>query len=128
MKLSSLTKLEEFLLAGERRQAYHYALDEKLWGHAMLIARSLDQEAWNEVVQEFIKSELGNAQISTSTNTTPLKKASGLEGLKVAYGLFGGFGASSSWFFVSVGGLGCLTCHDSTADFSISTSRRSHKA
>jgi hypothetical protein len=90
VKLSVLKRLEEFLLAGERRHAYHYALDEKLWGHAMLIARSLDTEAWMDVVHAFIKSELENIQLPGTDSPV-----TGLESLRVAYGLFGGMGASS---------------------------------
>ncbi|KAG5342761.1 hypothetical protein C0989_008711 [Termitomyces sp. Mn162] len=80
---STLNKIQDFLLRGERRQAYHLALDEKLWGHAMVIASSIDKEAWKEVVQEFLRTELGN---NSSTS-------SGRECLRVAYSLFSGQGA-----------------------------------
>jgi COPII coat assembly protein SEC16 len=92
LKLSNLFKLEEFVLAGERRQAVQYALDEKLWGHAMLISRSLDSEAWLEVVQAFVNSELDGLRSSMGPES---KGSKSIESLKVAYGLFSGFGASS---------------------------------
>ncbi|KAG2030125.1 vesicle coat trafficking protein Sec16 mid-region-domain-containing protein, partial [Suillus americanus] len=56
---STLDKIQEFLVRGERRQAYHYALDEKLWAHTMIIASSIDKEAWKDIVNEFLKGELG---------------------------------------------------------------------
>lgn len=95
VKLSSLAKIEEFLLAGERRQAYQYALDEKLWAHAMLIARSLEADAWMEAVQVFLTTELDAVSSAMPSND---KSAHALQGLKVAYGLFGGLGASSRKF------------------------------
>lgn len=87
---SSLDKLQAFLLRGERRQAYHYALDEKLWAHAMLISSSMDKDAWKEVANEFIKSELG-VQVGQSN----AKLVNGRESLRVAYSLFAGQGAAA---------------------------------
>jgi hypothetical protein len=84
---SSLNKIQEFLLLGERRKAYYYALDEGLWSHAMVIASSIDKEAWKEVVQEFIRHELGPREPASST--------SGRESLRMAYSLFSGQGAAA---------------------------------
>ncbi|KIJ69376.1 hypothetical protein HYDPIDRAFT_145368 [Hydnomerulius pinastri MD-312] len=97
---SSLDKIQEFLVRGERRQAYHYALDEKLWAHAMIIASSIDKDAWKEVVNEFLKGELGvhdgpqratlpgrGKDVSSQTN--------GREWLRVAYSLFSGQGPAA---------------------------------
>ncbi|KAJ3551642.1 hypothetical protein NP233_g13043 [Leucocoprinus birnbaumii] len=96
---TELDKIEEFLLRGERRQAYHYALDQKLWAHAMVIASSIDKEAWKEVVSEFIRADLGVKGSGSfalpgraDSHTSPVN---GREGLRVAYSLFSGQGASS---------------------------------
>ncbi|KAH7914707.1 Sec23-binding domain of Sec16-domain-containing protein [Hygrophoropsis aurantiaca] len=96
---SALDKIEDFLVRGERKQAYHYALDEKLWAHAMVIASSIDKDAWKEVVQEFIKTELGSYDISKhgaapgSHEQSP--STNGREWLRVAYSLFSGQGPTA---------------------------------
>lgn len=98
---SSLDKIQEFLVRGERRQAYHYALDEKLWPHAMIIASSIDKEAWKEVVSEFLKVELGvhdavqHATASRSKNPSQCQ-TNGREWLRVVYSLFSGQGPTAS--------------------------------
>ncbi|KAJ6630820.1 Sec23-binding domain of Sec16-domain-containing protein [Mycena sp. CBHHK59/15] len=89
LRPSALDKIQEFLVRGERRQAYHYALDERLWAHAMVIASSIDRDAWKETVNEFLRTELGanDNHIATPTN--------GREGLRVAYSLYSGQGSAS---------------------------------
>ncbi|CAE6420436.1 unnamed protein product [Rhizoctonia solani] len=97
VKPDALDKIQELLLQGERRQAYHYALDERMWAHSMLIASSLDKDAWKEVVNEFIRSELG---VRTDQKKPPPfggdpSVANGREPLRVAYSLFAGHGPAS---------------------------------
>jgi hypothetical protein len=98
VKPDALDKIQEFLLQGERRQAYHYALDERMWAHSMLIASSLDKDAWKEVVNEFIRSELGvrTDQKKPSPFGGDPSVANGREPLRVAYSLFAGHGPASS--------------------------------
>lgn len=93
LKPSALEKIQEFLIRGERQQACHYALDEKLWAHAMVIASSIDRDAWQEAVKEFIRVELGSED-SQDAKTGPNESKS-RESLKVAYSLFAGQGAAS---------------------------------
>lgn len=93
LKPSALEKIQEFLIRGERRQACHYALDERLWAHAMVIASSIDRDAWQETVKEFIRVELGSRG-SQDDKIRPSDSAS-RESLKVAYSLFAGQGATS---------------------------------
>lgn len=99
LRASALDKIQNFLLRGERRQAYHYALDERLWAHAMVIASSIDKEAWKEVVNEFLRTELGVKEDPTRRNNVvpngPAPLSNGREGLKVAYSLFSGQGAAA---------------------------------
>lgn len=98
---SSLDKIQEFLVRGERRQAYHYALDEKLWAHAMIIASSVDKEAWKDVVSEFLKVELGAHDAIQHATTSrskdhPQFQTNGREWLRVVYSMFSGQGPAAS--------------------------------
>jgi hypothetical protein len=124
VKHSSLAKLEAFILAGERQQAYHYALDERLWAHALIIANGLDKEQWNEAVKEFMRSELGASpgQRLTAAFVPP---AESYEGLKVAYGLFAGFGASSGRCKRAL--LEYLTYSPSSSTISFNTQYANHE-
>ncbi|KAI6109003.1 Sec23-binding domain of Sec16-domain-containing protein [Pisolithus croceorrhizus] len=89
---SALDKIQEFL-------AYHYALDEKLWAHAMVISSSIDKEAWKEVVGEFLKAELGvhdpqHALVTRGNDSVP-PRTNGRECLRVVYSLFSGQGPAA---------------------------------
>jgi hypothetical protein len=95
LKQSMLEKIQDFLTQGERRQAYHYALDHKLWAHAMVIASSIDKEAWNEAINEFIRAEVGSRPGSGSGDSA----SSGWEGLRMTYSSFSGQGAASGTLF-----------------------------
>ena len=87
---SQLDKIQDLLARGDRRGACHYAADEKLWSHALLIASSIDKECWKEVVTEWIRAEL-----VTDTTSTQGEVTNGREPLRVAYSLFGGNGAAA---------------------------------
>lgn len=101
LRPSTLDRIKEFLLRGDRRKAYHYALDQKLWAHAMVIASSIDKEAWQEVVNEFIRTELGTMSDLSRTSsfgqgpTSNSSTTNGRESLRVAYSMFSGQGAAS---------------------------------
>ncbi|KAJ6502501.1 Sec23-binding domain of Sec16-domain-containing protein [Mycena sanguinolenta] len=94
LRPSALVKIQDFLVRGERRKAYHYALDEKLWAHAMLIASSIDRDAWKEAVNEFLRTELGT-KTSISGPDASQTPVNGREGLRVAYSLYSGQGSAS---------------------------------
>ncbi|KAG7452475.1 uncharacterized protein BT62DRAFT_878913 [Guyanagaster necrorhizus] len=101
LRSSALDKMQDFLLRGERKKAYHYALDEKLWAHAMVIASGIDKDAWEEVVNEFLRTELGVKE-DPSRNSLQVRgnealppSVNGREGLRAAYRLYSGQGASS---------------------------------
>jgi hypothetical protein len=93
VRKSALDKLSDLLIQGERKKAYHHALDEKLWAHAMVIASSLDKDSFKEVVTEFVRTEFGDApgQSKTAINST----SNGREPLRVAYNFFAGQGANA---------------------------------
>jgi hypothetical protein len=89
-KFSAINRIEDFLLRGERHQAYQYALEEKLWPHAMIIASSIDKESWKGVVNHFLRDELGG-----SRNIDGLPFINSRENLRVVYSLFSGQGAAA---------------------------------
>jgi COPII coat assembly protein SEC16 len=96
VKASALDTIQGLLAKGDRRAAYRYALDEQLWAHAMVISSSVDKEAWKEVVNEFIRSELNPQGVTDSTGPDATASGAGREPLKVAYSLYSGQGAASS--------------------------------
>lgn len=107
---SALDKIQEFLVRGERRQAYHYALDQRLWAHAMIIASSVDKEAWKEVVNEFLKAELGVHELQRATPYVHGKgptsqQTNGREWLRVTYGVFSGQGPTASMWYLTDSGV-----------------------
>lgn len=108
LRPSALNKIEEFLMKGERKQAYVYALDQKLWAHAMVIASSIDKEAWKEVVNEFIQTELGGheepqqphsahstSSFASAPGETQTTSSGGRDGLRAAYRFYSGQGPSA---------------------------------
>lgn len=98
VKTTSLDHLQELLIRGERRKAYQFASDEKMWAHALLIASNLDKDkaAWKEVVSEFIQAELGVlAGVDSPINAPSANKR---ESLRVAYGLIAGDSAAAGKF------------------------------
>ncbi len=99
LRTSHLDKIQNLLVRGERRAAFQYAADEKLWAHAMVIASSIDKDSWKEVVHEFVRAELGGVNpatlASSRSSTAKEPPLAGREPLKVAYSLFAGQGAAS---------------------------------
>lgn len=105
LRSSALDTIQDLLIRGERKKAYHYALDEKLWAHALVIASGIDKESWKEAVNEFLKVELASKALN---GTAPSMHASsgqsnhGREALRVAYSLFSGQGAAAGMLFPTV--------------------------
>ena len=54
----ALEGLRKLLLQGEREKAVWHAVDQRLWGHAILLASTLSREIWKQVVQEFVRNEV----------------------------------------------------------------------
>lgn len=99
LRSSQLNKIQRHLLRGDRRAAYQYAADERLWAHAMVIASSIDKEAWKEVVTEFLRSELSATGVAPLAPDAAGAQTGGRESLKVAYSLFAGQGPASGSSF-----------------------------
>ena len=53
-----LRSMRSLLMQGDRQNAIRKAIDQKMWGHALLIASSVNQIVWRETVEQFIQSEL----------------------------------------------------------------------
>jgi hypothetical protein len=52
--------LRSDLLLGDREKAIWRAVDNRLWGHAMILS-ALDKSLWKQVVQEFVRREVRSA-------------------------------------------------------------------
>lgn len=67
----------------------------------MVIASSIDKEAWKEVVTEFLRSELSSAGTTHHASDAKGTQGTGQEPLKVAYSLFAGQGPASGkcWLY-----------------------------
>lgn len=58
VSVESISRIREHLLVGEREKAVWEAVDNRLWGHAMLLASTLDKSVWKQVTQEFVRREV----------------------------------------------------------------------
>ncbi len=92
VKASTLDRIQDLLLHGDRKQACRVALDSRLWSHALLISRGLDEESWKEAAHEFIKMELTP---SPTGDDSSLSVADNRESLRLAYGLLAGDGPAA---------------------------------
>lgn len=67
----------------------------------MVIASSIDKDAWKEVVNEFLRTELSSTTqetmpgLSSVIKTTEPSPTGGREWLRVAYSLYSGQGAAA---------------------------------
>lgn len=63
-----LERIRQHLTLGNREEAVWQAVDNRLWGHAMLLSSTLDRSIWKQVVQEFVRRDVR----SLDGNTEPL--------------------------------------------------------
>ncbi|EPS28582.1 hypothetical protein PDE_03528 [Penicillium oxalicum 114-2] len=61
-------ELRTLLLVGEREKAVWAAVDRRMWGHALILASTMDRSIWKQAVQEFVRREIK----STAGNTESL--------------------------------------------------------
>ncbi|KAF2755651.1 hypothetical protein EJ05DRAFT_540331 [Pseudovirgaria hyperparasitica] len=54
----AVTVLRDHLSTGDREKATWHAVDNRLWGHAMLISSTLSKDVWKQVIQEFVRQEV----------------------------------------------------------------------
>jgi hypothetical protein len=58
MDARAIEDLQKMLSKGEREKAVWHAVDQRLWGHAMLLSSTLSKDLWKQVVQEFVRKEV----------------------------------------------------------------------
>ncbi|CAG8464514.1 870_t:CDS:2, partial [Racocetra fulgida] len=85
----AIDTLQELLIKGDRIAAINHAMNNNLWTHALIIASCVNKDQWKEVVNGFIKHELGSQPNDTS-------QSNGRESLRVLYSLFAGHGQNSA--------------------------------
>ena len=54
----TMEKVRNSLAKGEREAAVWIAVDQRLWGHAMLIANTVSPDLYRQVSQEFVRKEV----------------------------------------------------------------------
>ncbi|OAL55554.1 hypothetical protein IQ07DRAFT_529195 [Pyrenochaeta sp. DS3sAY3a] len=54
----AIEDLQKMLSKGDREKAVWHAVDQRLWGHAMLLSSTLNKDLWKQVVQEFVRKEV----------------------------------------------------------------------
>jgi hypothetical protein len=55
---ATVEQIRRHLLTGDREKAIWAAADQRLWGHALLLANALAPNLYKQVAQEFIKKEV----------------------------------------------------------------------
>ena len=75
-----LRSMRALLMQGDRQNAIRKAVDQKMWGHALLIASSVSPLVWRETVEQFIRSELRDT------------RSKDFDSLRFLYGTLGGEG------------------------------------
>lgn len=56
--VQALPEIRKHLLQGEREKAVWYAVEQRLWSHALLLSSTLGPDVWKQVVQEFVKAQV----------------------------------------------------------------------
>ncbi|KAL8751820.1 MAG: hypothetical protein Q9184_005938 [Pyrenodesmia sp. 2 TL-2023] len=55
---SAIQAVRKLLLQGEREKAVWYAVDQRMWAHAMVLSSTLDKSVWKQVLHEFTRLEV----------------------------------------------------------------------
>lgn len=66
-KPETLEALRKLLLQGEREKAVWYAVDQRLWDHAILLSSTLEPKLWKQVLQEFVRQEVKTSGRNTES-------------------------------------------------------------
>lgn len=90
LKSDDINKVMDFLKVGEKESALKYALDQRLWAHALLIASSIGPSEWMDAVFEFVREEI---------RVFPSQSA---RDMALIYRVFSGAGADSGKFLFSL--------------------------
>ncbi|KAL8963734.1 MAG: hypothetical protein Q9193_000040 [Seirophora villosa] len=54
----AMEAVRKLLLRGEREKGVWYAVDQRMWAHAMVLASTLDKSVWKQVLHEFTRLEV----------------------------------------------------------------------
>ncbi|CAO3692145.1 unnamed protein product [Rhizopus stolonifer] len=94
-----LSKIESYLLNGDRVGAVNYAIQEDLWAHALIISSCVGKELWQKVIAGFVDREM-NATTEMRQTRTFHNIAGSNQPLRVMYSLFSGVGAAAMKEFI----------------------------
>ncbi|KAI7889419.1 Sec23-binding domain of Sec16-domain-containing protein [Mucor mucedo] len=86
-----LSKIEHFLLNGDRKGAVDFAVQEDLWAHALIISSCVDKDLWQRVITNFVDREM-NATPEMRKQRRFNNIAGNNQALRVMYSLFSGAG------------------------------------
>lgn len=89
-----LSKIEHYLLNGDRIGAVDYAIQEDLWAHALIISSCVDKDLWQKVIKNFVDREM-NCTPEMRQNRQFNNIAGNNQALRVMYSLFSGAGATA---------------------------------
>ena len=64
---AAIETVKRLLLSGEKERAVWHAVDNRMWGHAMLISSAVMPAIWKQVVREFVRNDV--RQISQDTES-----------------------------------------------------------
>ena len=64
---AAIETVKRLLLSGENEKAVWHAVDNRMWGHAMLISSAVVPTIWKPVVREFVRNDV--RQISQDTES-----------------------------------------------------------
>ncbi|KAI9475776.1 MAG: Sec23-binding domain of Sec16-domain-containing protein [Benjaminiella poitrasii] len=94
-----LSKIEHYLLNGDRVEAVNYAIQEDLWAHALIISSCVNKELWQKVISNFVDREM-NATPDMRRNRKFNNIAGNNQALRVMYSLFSGAGGAAMKEFI----------------------------
>lgn len=78
------------MLKGDREVAAQYAMENDMWGHALIISQSNGADHFKRVISQFIDREL-----FTSTAALHPRLPSDKKSLRMLYSVFSGAGADA---------------------------------
>lgn len=58
----TMAEMKQNLLDGDREKAIWKAADHRLWGHALIMASTLNPSIWKSVAQEFVRKEVRDSR------------------------------------------------------------------
>ncbi|MGI4850321.1 MAG: hypothetical protein ACRYGR_00010, partial [Janthinobacterium lividum] len=69
---AAVDEIRRLLLRSDREKAIWHAVDNKLWGYAMLMSSTVDKTIWKQVVQEFVRKEVRSNSLGETQSLAAL--------------------------------------------------------